>query len=91
MSLIDTFTAYTQAKLGFSPRKSQIKAAYALAHKHKLVHMDTGEGKTVTSALAVLLAVNTSRHIYIVTVNDYLAKRDYEMFYEFFTSQNITN
>ena len=89
MSLIDTFTAYTQSKFGFAPRKSQVKAAYALAYKHKLIHMDTGEGKTVTTALAALMAANAGRHVYIVTVNDYLAKRDYEMFYELFTSQNI--
>lgn len=91
MSLIDDFMAYTQSKFGFTPRKRQIKASYALAHKHKLVHMDTGEGKTVTTALAALLAVKAGRRVYIVTVNDYLAKRDYEMFREFFKSQNIVS
>jgi len=85
MRLIDSFAKYTISEFGFAPRKSQIKAAELLAYKHSLVHMDTGEGKTVVAALAALMAVRDNRRVYIVTVNDYLAKRDMEMFRRLFS------
>jgi preprotein translocase subunit SecA len=85
MKLIDKFSKYTLSSFGFIPRKSQIKAAKLLANKHSLVHMDTGEGKTVVAALAALIALEDRRRIYIVTVNDYLAKRDMDMFFRFFS------
>ncbi|CBL44262.1 Preprotein translocase [gamma proteobacterium HdN1] len=45
-------------------------------HEGKIAEMRTGEGKTLTSTLAAYLNALTGRGVHIVTVNDYLAKRD---------------
>ena len=45
-------------------------------HQGKIAEMKTGEGKTLTIALAAYLNALTSKGVHIVTVNDYLAKRD---------------
>ena len=44
----------------------------------KISEMKTGEGKTLTSTLAIYLNALTGRGVHVVTVNDYLAKRDSE-------------
>ncbi len=44
----------------------------------KIAEMATGEGKTLMATLAVYLVHLTGRHVHIITVNDYLAKRDAE-------------
>jgi preprotein translocase subunit SecA len=44
----------------------------------KIAEMVTGEGKTLVATLAAYLVHLTGRKIHIVTVNDYLAKRDTE-------------
>jgi len=44
----------------------------------KIAEMATGEGKTLVATLAVYLVHLTGRRVHIVTVNDYLAKRDAE-------------
>ncbi|HAW45372.1 MAG TPA: preprotein translocase subunit SecA, partial [Sutterella sp.] len=43
---------------------------------HKIAEMRTGEGKTLTATLAVYLNALEGKGVHIVTVNDYLAKRD---------------
>jgi preprotein translocase subunit SecA len=45
-------------------------------HEGKIAEMRTGEGKTLTITLAAYLNALTERGVHIVTVNDYLAKRD---------------
>jgi preprotein translocase subunit SecA len=47
-------------------------------HKGKIAEMATGEGKTLVATLPVFLNALTHRGVHIVTVNDYLAKRDAE-------------
>jgi len=47
-------------------------------HESKIAEMKTGEGKTLTIALAAYLNALQERGVHIVTVNDYLAKRDSE-------------
>ena len=47
-------------------------------HKNKIAEMKTGEGKTLTITLAAYLNALTKKGVHIVTVNDYLAKRDCE-------------
>ncbi len=42
----------------------------------KIAEMATGEGKTLVATLAAYLVYLTGRHVHIITVNDYLAKRD---------------
>ncbi|UCD15897.1 MAG: preprotein translocase subunit SecA [Candidatus Omnitrophota bacterium] len=53
----------------------QILGGIAL-HKNKIAEMVTGEGKTLVATLAASLNALTERGVHIVTVNDYLAKRD---------------
>ena len=45
-------------------------------HEGKIAEMKTGEGKTLTITLAAYLNALTQRGVHVVTVNDYLAKRD---------------
>jgi len=45
-------------------------------HENKIAEMKTGEGKTLTIALAAYLNALEKKGVHIVTVNDYLAKRD---------------
>ncbi len=47
-------------------------------HQNKIAEMKTGEGKTLTIALAAYLNSLESKGVHVVTVNDYLAKRDSE-------------
>ncbi len=45
-------------------------------HQGKITEMKTGEGKTLTSTLPIYLNALTGKGVHVVTVNDYLAKRD---------------
>jgi preprotein translocase subunit SecA len=45
-------------------------------HQGKIAEMKTGEGKTLTATLAIYLNALTGKGVHVVTVNDYLAKRD---------------
>ncbi|NOZ77715.1 MAG: preprotein translocase subunit SecA [Acidobacteria bacterium] len=47
-------------------------------HQGKIAEMKTGEGKTLVATLPVTLNAMTGRGVHVVTVNDYLAKRDSE-------------
>lgn len=47
-------------------------------HKGKIAEMSTGEGKTLVSTLAIYLNALTGEGVHLVTVNDYLARRDSE-------------
>ncbi|MGO1246598.1 MAG: preprotein translocase subunit SecA [Oceanisphaera sp.] len=47
-------------------------------HNNQIAEMKTGEGKTLTATLPVYLNALTGRGVHIITVNDYLARRDAE-------------
>src|SRR6185437_13674010 len=47
-----------------------------ILHQGKISEMRTGEGKTLVATLAVYLNALPARGVHLVTVNDYLAKRD---------------
>ncbi|HEY9080938.1 preprotein translocase subunit SecA [Magnetovibrio sp.] len=47
-------------------------------HRGQIAEMKTGEGKTLTATLAVYLNALSGKGVHVVTVNDYLAKRDAE-------------
>ncbi|MDA3910160.1 MAG: preprotein translocase subunit SecA [Bacteroidales bacterium] len=47
-------------------------------HKGRIAEMATGEGKTLVATLPIFLNALTGRGVHLVTVNDYLAKRDAE-------------
>jgi preprotein translocase subunit SecA len=50
----------------------------SVLHKGKIAEMGTGEGKTLVATLPVFLNALTRKGVHIVTVNDYLSKRDSE-------------
>ncbi|MBU1492792.1 MAG: preprotein translocase subunit SecA, partial [Actinobacteria bacterium] len=53
----------------------QVVGAGAL-HRHMISEMKTGEGKTLVSTMPVYLNALTGKGVHVVTVNDYLARRD---------------
>ena len=64
--------------LGMEHFPVQLMGGIAL-HKGYIAEMKTGEGKTLVSTCPAYLNALTGKSVYIVTVNDYLAKRDAEM------------
>lgn len=61
--------------LGMRPFDVQLMGALAL-HEGKVAEMKTGEGKTLVAVMAVYLNALEGKGVHVVTVNDYLAKRD---------------
>ena len=59
-------------------------------HRGMIAEMKTGEGKTLCSTLAVYLNALTGGGVHIVTVNDYLAKRDAEWMGKIYTMLGMT-
>jgi preprotein translocase subunit SecA len=66
-----------QRVLGQRPYDVQVIGAAAL-HSNSIAEMRTGEGKTLASTMPVYLNALEGKGAHIVTVNDYLAKRDSE-------------
>ena len=63
--------------LGLRPYRVQLVGGIVL-HQGRIAEMKTGEGKTLVATLPAYLNALTGRGVHIVTVNDYLAKRDSE-------------
>ncbi len=63
--------------IGEYPYFCQLEGAYVL-HKGDIAEMKTGEGKTLTSVMAVYLNALTGKGVHVITVNEYLAQRDCE-------------
>jgi preprotein translocase subunit SecA len=61
--------------LGMRPFDVQLIGGMVL-HEGKIAEMKTGEGKTLVATMPVYLNALTGRGVHVVTVNDYLAKRD---------------
>jgi preprotein translocase subunit SecA len=59
-------------------------------HQGKIAEMKTGEGKTLAATLPAYLNALTGRGVHIVTVNDYLAKRDTEWMGPIYNSLGLT-
>ncbi|GBD88399.1 preprotein translocase subunit SecA [bacterium BMS3Abin03] len=59
-------------------------------HQGKIAEMATGEGKTLVATLPMYLNALTGRGVHLVTVNDYLAKRDCEWMGEIFKFHGLT-
>ena len=78
--LIEAFAHVREAgirSLGMRHFDEQLLGAMAL-HDGKISEMRTGEGKTLVATLAVYLNALSGNGVHVVTVNDYLAKRDAE-------------
>jgi preprotein translocase subunit SecA len=61
--------------LGMRPFDVQVMGGIAL-HQGKIAEMKTGEGKTLAATMPVFLNALSGKGVHIVTVNDYLARRD---------------
>ena len=78
--LPEAFAAVREAArrvLGLRPYRVQLVGGVVL-HQGLIAEMKTGEGKTLVATLPAYLNALTGRGVHIVTVNDYLAKRDSE-------------
>lgn len=62
--------------LGMYPKDVQVLGAITL-HEGDIAEMQTGEGKTLTATMPLYLNALTKKVAYLITTNDYLAKRDY--------------
>ena len=60
-------------------------------HENKIAEMRTGEGKTLTIVLAAYLNALKEKGVHIVTVNDYLAKRDSQEMGEIYSFLGLTS
>ena len=61
-----------------------------MLHQGKIAEMKTGEGKTLVATLPVYLNALSGRGVHVVTVNDYLAKRDSEWMGKLYTFLGLT-
>jgi preprotein translocase subunit SecA len=61
-----------------------------ILHEGKISEMKTGEGKTLVATLAVYLNALAGRGVHVVTVNDYLAKRDADWMGQIYTFLGLT-
>lgn len=78
--LPDAYAAVGEAayrSIGLRPYKVQIMGAIAL-NEGKIAEHQTGEGKTLIAAMPAYLNALEEKGVHVVTVNDYLAKRDAE-------------
>ncbi len=78
--LPEAFAAVREAAdrvLGLRPYRVQLVGGIVL-HQGRIAEMKTGEGKTLVATLPAYLNALTGEGVHIVTVNDYLAKRDSE-------------
>jgi preprotein translocase subunit SecA len=67
----------TMRKIGLRQYPVQLLGGYALL-RGRMAEMETGEGKTITALLPAVTAALCGVPVHIVTVNDYLAKRDFD-------------
>lgn len=78
--LPEAFAAVREASkraLGMRPFNVQVLGGIAL-HQGRIAEMKTGEGKTLVATMPVYLNALTGKGVHVVTVNDYLARRDSE-------------
>lgn len=75
--------------LGLYPYRVQIMGAIVL-HGGNLAEMKTGEGKTLTATMAVYLNALAGQGVHVVTVNDYLSKRDAEQMGQLYNWLGLT-
>jgi preprotein translocase subunit SecA len=85
-NIIEAFPFLVEAAeriMGLRPYREQIMGALALCQGN-LVEMGTGEGKSLTAMLAAVIFAWSRRPFHLLTVNDYLSRRDAEAFQPFY-------
>ncbi|MDE2792839.1 MAG: preprotein translocase subunit SecA [Paracoccaceae bacterium] len=75
--------------LGLRPFDVQILGGIFL-HRGDIAEMKTGEGKTLVATMPVYLNALTGRGVHVVTVNDYLARRDAEWMGKIYSALGMT-
>ena len=90
--LPEAFAAIREAAdrvLGMRPYRVQLIGGIIL-HQGRIAEMKTGEGKTLVEILPAYLNALAGKGVHIVTVNDYLAKRDSEWMGKVFRYMGLT-
>jgi preprotein translocase subunit SecA len=90
--MVDVFAAIREASvrvLNLRHYDVQIIGGVVL-HQGRIAEMQTGEGKTLVATLPAYLNALTGKGVHIVTVNDYLAKRDAEWMGKIFRFMGMT-
>ena len=67
----------------------QLQGGYALLHG-AIAELETGEGKTLTATLAAATAAMAGTPVHVITVNDYLAKRDEQLMRPVYQALGLT-
>lgn len=75
-------------RLGQRPFDVQMLAALAILQGH-IAEMATGEGKSLTATLAAGTLALAGTPVHVMTVNDYLAERDYQIFSPLFQAMGL--
>jgi len=91
-ALVPAFALVREAgrrKLGMRHFDVQLIGGIVL-HEGKIAEMKTGEGKTLVATLPAVLNALTGRGVHIVTVNDYLARRDAEWMSPIYRALGLT-
>ncbi|HUK09790.1 MAG TPA: preprotein translocase subunit SecA [Stellaceae bacterium] len=85
--LVDAFATVREAsKRTLKQRHFDVQLmGGAVLHRGMIAEMKTGEGKTLVATLAVYLNALEGKGVHVVTVNDYLAKRDAEWMGQIYT------
>ena len=90
--LVEAFAVCREAaarSVGMKHFKVQVIGGIAL-HQGRIYEMKTGEGKTLVATLPAYLNALEGKGVHIVTVNDYLAKRDAEWMGKIYTFLGLT-
>ena len=85
----DVHVSGYEQKWDMIPYDVQIVGAAAMFHG-SIAEMQTGEGKTLTASMPLYLHAITSKPVHLITVNDYLAKRDCEWIGSIFRKLGLT-
>ena len=90
--LVDAFaTVREAAKRTLGQRHYDVQLIGGITlHRGEIAEMRTGEGKTLVSTLAAYLNALSGRGVHVVTVNDYLARRDAEWMGQIYNFLSIT-
>ena len=74
--------------MGFRPHDVQIRGAIACA-SGTIIEMQTGEGKTIVTAMAAIIRSIFDQSVHVATTTDYLAERDHESVVSIFNTLGI--
>lgn len=87
LALLQRFSEETLAQ---RPYDVQLAAAWSLM-RGEIAEMGTGEGKSLTAAVAAAALAFCGRQVHVLTVNDYLASRDADRFLSFFDKLGLSS